>query len=42
VTDFDLAAYADLDSTQFAALVKSAPKEQLEAVVNGPNRDALL
>jgi hypothetical protein len=42
VTDFDLAAYADLDPAQFSALVKSAPKDQLEAVVDGPNRDALL
>jgi hypothetical protein len=42
VTDFDLAAYADLDPAQFAALVKSAPKDQLEAVVDGPHRDGLL
>ena len=42
MTDFDLAAYTDLDPAQFSALVKSAPKEQLEAVVDGPHRDALL
>ena len=42
MTDFDLAAYADLDPAQFSALVKSAPKSQLEAVVDGPSRDALL
>ena len=42
MTDFDLSAYADLDPAQFSALVKSAPKEQLEAVVDGPDRDVLL
>src|SRR5436190_1287679 len=30
------------DPAQFSALVKSAPKDQLEAVVDGPQRDALL
>jgi putative sterol carrier protein len=42
VTDFDLSAYADLDPVQFAALVKSTPKEQLEAVIDGPHRSVLL
>ena len=42
MTDFDLSAYADLDPAEFAALVKTAPKEQLEAVIDGPQRDTLL
>jgi putative sterol carrier protein len=42
VTDFELSAYADLDPARFSALVKSAPKDQLEAVVDGPQRDTLL
>jgi putative sterol carrier protein len=42
VTDFDLSAYADIDPAQFAALVRSAPQSQLEAVIDGPNRRYLL
>ena len=42
MTDFDLSAYVDLDAAQFAALVKSTPKEQLEAVIDGPHRGDLL
>jgi putative sterol carrier protein len=42
VTDFDVSAYADLDPVQFAALVKSAPRDQLESVMDGPQRGDLL
>jgi putative sterol carrier protein len=42
VTDFDLSAYEDLDPAQFATLVKSTPKDQLEAVIDGPHRADLL
>jgi putative sterol carrier protein len=42
VTDFDLSTYADLHPAQFAALVKSTPRDQLQAVIDGPHRDDLL
>jgi putative sterol carrier protein len=42
VTDFDLSAYAYMDPAQFAALVKSTPREQLEAVIDGPHRGDML
>lgn len=42
MTDFDLSVYADLDPTRFAALVRYTPKDQLEAVIDGPHRGVLL
>ena len=42
VTEFDLSSYADLDPAQFAALVKSAPREQLDEVLAGPQRATVL
>jgi putative sterol carrier protein len=42
VTDLDLSAYADLNPAQFAALVKSTPRQRLEAVIDGPHRGDLL
>jgi len=42
VTEFDLSGYADIEPAQFASMVKSASKEQLEALLAGPERTKIL
>jgi putative sterol carrier protein len=42
VTEFDVSQFADVDAAQFASLVKSASKEQLETVLAGEHRRKLL
>lgn len=42
MTEFDLSNYADIAPAEFASMVKSASREQLEALLSGPNRTALL
>jgi putative sterol carrier protein len=42
VTDFDPSTFSSVEPEQFAAMVKSASKEQLEAVLAGEQRGKIL
>jgi putative sterol carrier protein len=42
MTEFDLASLSSIDPQQFAQLVKTAPPEQLQAVMQGEDRNKIL
>src|SRR5262245_5632101 len=42
MTEFDLANLSSIDPQQFAQLVKSTPADQLQAVMQGPDRGKIL
>jgi putative sterol carrier protein len=42
VTEFDLSGYADIEPAHFASMVKSASKDQIEALLAGPERTKVL
>jgi hypothetical protein len=42
MTEFDPAAFADVEPAQFASMVRSASKDQLAAMMSGEHREKIL
>jgi len=42
MTEFDLASLSSIEPAQFAQLVKNTPSDQLQAVMQGPDRSKIL